>query len=695
MEDMIGQADKTSVREKHPRRPRRPRPRPTAPHAGGTSHAGWVYHVSIKIMLVTVACAMLLTTLCGVLILLAGSEFGLLTMNRVDFRHSLYEQVAWRQLYTGYHYYTYLYDLYELNDQSITDFSRTMAANAPADLYLRVTYPEEDLVLFDNIPADAAVDWYTSDVEDIHYYPDQTSMLTDTPIIREYEVTLMVPEVKTAGSLYATIYTIAETLHSVRWAILLVTVLAAMLVIGLFALVMLVAGRQPDGTVRCNTVDQFPYDLFLLLYAALGFLEWGIIYELSFSNFESGIIALCAVFSMIDMPLIVLLFMSTATRCKCGTVLKNTVIWRLILLVVHVLTWIWRVPICGLALLIARLVRAIPLIWQGLIIMVTLSVTTLLLTLFIADELFIVWLIPNLVLFPLGIYLLISLRRLQQGARRLAQGDLNFRVDEKPLLGALRRHAEDLNNIRMGINRAVEERMRSERFRTELITNVSHDIKTPLTSIINYIDLLDRELAECEVSETTVQYLEVIERQSLRLKKLIEDLTEASKASTGALSVNLAPCQVSVLLSQALAEYQEKLDAAQLEAVVRLPEEEPIISADGRLIWRVFDNLLSNAAKYSLRGTRLYIDVDTVLTEGRDSGNRPYLRILFRNISGQPLNISPEELMERFVRGDASRHTEGSGLGLSIARSLVELHHGALELDIDGDLFKATVLLPM
>ena len=183
----------------------------------------------------------------------------------------------------------------------------------------------------------------------------------------------------------------------------------------------------------------------------------------------------------------------------------------------------------------------------------------------------------------------------------------------------------------------------------------------------------------------------MIERQSLRLKKLIEDLIEASKASSGAMPVNPAPCQVGVLLAQALAEYQERLEAAQLEAVVCLPEEEPTVLLDGRLIWRVFDNLLSNAAKYSLRGTRLYIDVD--MTEREDGTG--WVRVVFRNISGRPLNITPTELMERFVRGDASRHTEGSGLGLSIAKSLVELNGGMLEIDIDGDLFKATVLLPM
>ena len=227
---------------------------------------------------------------------------------------------------------------------------------------------------------------------------------------------------------------------------------------------------------------------------------------------------------------------------------------------------------------------------------------------------------------------------------------------------------------------AVARQMKSERMKTELITNVSHDLKTPLTSLISYVDLLKKEGL---TSERAPEYLDVLDRQSQRLKKLTEDLVEASKASTGNIQAKLEDTDVNLLLSQAVGEYSERLAAASLTPVTTLDIAEPHILVDGRLLWRVFDNLLSNVTKYALPGTRVYLT-----TEARDGK----VFVTFRNVSREPLNISAEELMERFVRGDASRNTEGSGLGLSIARSLTELNGGSLALTVDGDLFKATLV---
>jgi signal transduction histidine kinase len=232
------------------------------------------------------------------------------------------------------------------------------------------------------------------------------------------------------------------------------------------------------------------------------------------------------------------------------------------------------------------------------------------------------------------------------------------------------------------MNRAVEERLNSERMKTELITNVSHDLKTPLTSILNYSGLIAAE--PCE-NEKITEYAQVLTRQSERLTRLIDDLVEASKASTGHLDVLLAPVEAQVLLGQASGEYTERLAAAGLELVTKMPEEPIRIMADGRRMWRIFDNLMNNICKYAQPSTRVYLTLE-------EQGDKAV--ITFKNTSREKLDISEEELMERFTRGDSSRNTEGNGLGLAIARSMAELQKGSLNLVIDGDLFKAILTFP-
>ena len=271
------------------------------------------------------------------------------------------------------------------------------------------------------------------------------------------------------------------------------------------------------------------------------------------------------------------------------------------------------------------------------------------------------------------------MKRLQEGGKHIAEGDLDYQINTEHMLPALKEHAADLNRINEGVSKAVNEKMKSERFKTELITNVSHDIKTPLTSIINYVDLLEKEEIP---NENAKEYLEVLERQSARLKKLIEDLIEASKASSGSLSVNLEKLEAGVFLVQTVGEFKEKTEKNKLDLQIKKPEEPIYIMADGRHFWRVIDNLMNNICKYAQPETRVYINLE-------QTGEK--VQITFRNTSRYPLNISSEELMERFVRGDSSRNTEGNGLGLSIAGSLMELMHGKMQLFVDGDLFKVVL----
>ena len=327
---------------------------------------------------------------------------------------------------------------------------------------------------------------------------------------------------------------------------------------------------------------------------------------------------------------------------------------------------------------LARLYHLLPLTWQWLLIPAFFA-GLFLFSLMVESEFFLIVTILGgigAVLYGANVF-----GTLLEAARRMRAGDLEVKVDDRLMLGAYRDFAAELNGLNEVVQVAAQKQMKSERMRTELITNVSHDIKTPLTSIINYVDLLQKPHTE----EEGKSYLEVLSRQSGRMKKLIDDLIELSKASTGNIPVELTKVDAVEAVNQALGEFTDKLTAAELTPVFRQPEELLFVHADGRLAWRAMSNLLSNAVKYAQPGTRFYIDM--VALDGK-------VCISFKNISRAALNVSAEELMERFVRGEASRNQEGSGLGLNIAKSMMELQHGDLDLLVDGDLFKATLVFP-
>ena len=270
---------------------------------------------------------------------------------------------------------------------------------------------------------------------------------------------------------------------------------------------------------------------------------------------------------------------------------------------------------------------------------------------------------------------------LLESTKRMSEGNLDIQVDDQLLIGCFEEYATHLNSLAGVADQAARDKMKSERMKAELVTNVSHDIKTPLTSIINYVDLLQKT----DSPEDAAQYLEVLDRQSQRLKKLIDDLMEMSKASTGNMHVDVQTVNAVEAINQALGEFSEKLEQAELVPIFQPPEDPLYIQADGRLTWRVLSNLLSNTVKYALPGTRVYLDLVKL---------DDHVLISIKNISREQLNVNSEELMERFVRGDTSRNTEGSGLGLNIAKSLMELQNGQLQLLVDGDLFKATIIFP-
>lgn len=457
----------------------------------------------------------------------------------------------------------------------------------------------------------------------------------------------------------------AELIYNCRYQLIVIAAVSFILCLVLFIFLLCAAGHRAgsEGIVP-SFVDKIPFDLFTLLMIVAISCLWAILAEMSYDSIL--LIMLACLVILVAALLILLYIMSFAVRVKMGGLIKGCIIYK-------VLAWVWRL-IRSVCHAIAELVRGMPLVPKTCVIVAGIFVLELLST----GNLFIGFIV-NALLAAALIYTAICAKKLLTAGHKLAAGDESCVVDTAKLYGPFREHGENLNTIRDGVSLAVEARMRSEHFRTELITNVSHDIKTPLTSIINYVDLLGKEKPE---NEKMREYIDVLQRQSARLKKLIDDLLEASKASTGNLTVNAEPCDVGVLLDQTLGEYGEKLSAAGLEPVLTKPEKPVIIMADGRHMWRIFDNLLNNICKYSQRGTRVYLEVCE--RDGKAV-------VTFRNISSRQLNISSDELMERFVRGDSSRNTEGSGLGLNIAQSLAQLQKGTMELTVDGDLFKVTL----
>ncbi len=502
-----------------------------------------------------------------------------------------------------------------------------------------------------------------------------------------YTVILSLVEGSSAANEFNLFSTALHTAYSLRYAIYFIALASLLLTIACFVALMYASGRKPDTEELVpGPLHKIPFDLLLVFCGAIGI---GLCYAGdAFTNSNLGDLSTVIVLAglgLVGLNILLGLCMSAASRIKQHTFLKNTVIYRMIKLAQRILCGIWGLlkKLHGFNL---SLLRGLPLIWKTGLVFCGISLLELL-TVFVTGGnramVGVMWLIERIILLPAFLYLALILRRLQKSGAALANGDLSYHTDTKGMFWDFKQHGDNLNSIADGMAIAVEERMRSERMKTELITNVSHDIKTPLTSIINYATLIGGE--SCDNPKIT-EYSEVLVRQSEKLKRLIEDLVEASKASTGNLEVFLAPCDAAVFITQASGEYEEKLQKSELSLVTKQPEKDLRIMADGRRMWRIFDNLMNNICKYAQSGTRVYLTLE------EQSGTAV---ISFKNTSREPLDMSEEELMERFSRGDSSRNTEGNGLGLSIAKSMAELQGGSLKLSIDGDLFKAILTFPL
>ncbi len=473
---------------------------------------------------------------------------------------------------------------------------------------------------------------------------------------------------------------LVQLIYQQRYNLMVLLVLSALvLAVGMVYLGCAAGKRKVGDLAVPAALNRIPLDVYAAVGGVAGYYLGVLVKELvnhwiyRMNNLNPGTVALVGSVLVCIALLCIGFYVALCAQIKA----KDRFWWH------HSFTgWLCKKLWAGLRWLgrwISRLADTLPVVWQyavlGGVMGLLVTITALL-----VPAWGVIPLVAAILLFGGAvIYGGYAYGIILRGAARMAAGDLDDKIDTRFLVGAYGRCAERLNALADVAVVAARKQMQADRMKTELITNVSHDIKTPLTSIINYVDILQ----SAKNAEESAQYLEVLGRQSQRLKKLIDDLVEMSKATTGNMKVDIIAMDPVETVNQALGEFADKLAAKDLTVIYEPPTQPLTMVADGRLSWRVLSNLLSNIVKYAMPGTRVYIDVLQV---------DKHVVISLKNISAEPLNLSAEELTERFVRGDTARNTEGSGLGLNIAKSLMELQKGQMQLLVDGDLFKVTLV---
>ncbi len=502
---------------------------------------------------------------------------------------------------------------------------------------------------------------------------DIMAMLDNT----SYEIYAAVSEPLVSGDVFYDGYTNFNHIKSLTPQIIaLFSVSVTVMVLLLVYLVAVAGKREEGGGVILAGIDRVYTDaLFLIVLTGMVFFNAAVFETFNSNNVVEMFIADAVTWS-IDFFITMALAFSVVRLIKKRQLWRNTLAFRMLKVLKTLIHLCFNGKIFKISILFVLVLYTI-----------INGVLCAFLTEHFESPAFPV-LISVLMIFNMGFFYfviksLISLSQIMEAAREISSGDLDYNLDDSKLSLTFADFASDIQSIQGGLKKAVAEAVRGERMKTDLITNVSHDLKTPLTSIVNYVDLLKKQDLQNEIAKN---YVEILEEKSARLKQLIEDLVEASKASSGNLAVKAEKVDLHELVMQAVGEFEEKIEQAHLDVRITAADKKTMVLADGKHMWRIVENLLSNVAKYSMPHSRVYVNVSRY--EGLGV-------LVIKNISAFPLDISPDQLTERFVRGDVSRTTEGSGLGLSIAQSLISLQGGAFNIEIDGDLFKVTVEIPL
>ena len=463
-----------------------------------------------------------------------------------------------------------------------------------------------------------------------------------------------------------TVFDMAKILYKPALYLLPVSIIAILVITIMNCF--LIGLRNEKGEIILNSFDKTPLLVALILIFILAMIGCGFFSALASENLTIMLTGM-AIGAVVIYMSFVLFLETTIKRIKAKTLFRNTITYR-------ILRWIKSI--------VTSMTRNANMTVKLILVVTGFGILNVIGFSMIRDSIGVIILIATWLYSFVKIHQwLVRYGEIKNAINQIYMGNTEVHLDENRYKGSLHDMAVQVNDIAGGLSNAIQEKLKSERLKTELITNVSHDIKTPLTSIINYVDLLKKEEMP---NEQAKEYLTILDNKSQRLKRLTEDLVEASKASSGNIKLNIEKLNVNELLKQISGEFEDKFKSRKLEEVMSLPEKNVYINADSRYMYRVLENMYSNISKYAMENTRVYIDVIP---------NNNRITIQMKNISKEKLNISTDELMQRFVRGDSARNTEGSGLGLSIATSLTTLQGGTFNIYLDGDLFKVIIEFDM
>jgi len=557
------------------------------------------------------------------------------------------------------------------NLQRYYTIKKKLPATVNFAYYLKNTDTEETitnvtatdaLALIQKQPSVVYYNQWTSESYNYSFDADITQMLAGTP----YEFYAAVIEPLKPGDVFyddSINFTKTKALSNGVTILLIASII--LMTLAFIYLVIVTGRREPGGEITLSFADRIYVDVHTILVLIAAVISVRMVSAISFHD-RLELFCLILIFG-IDVLIGLSYVLSVIRQIKSKQILKNTLVYSILNLCFNgkaFKTWTLLV-LLGYGAVNGMLFAIAANSYNG-------------------ELIFIFVIIPlNMAAIYFAAKSLLSLSQIMQAVKEISIGNIDYVLDRSQVSVTFAGLAEDIQSIQGGLKKAVAQAVKGERMKTDLIANVSHDLKTPLTSVINYIDLLKQENLN---NDQANQYLCVLEEKSARLKQLIEDLIEASKASSGNLSISAESVDLHELIMQACGEYEEKIKKAELDVHINAAGEKTLISADGKHMWRIVENLLSNVVKYSLPHSRVYINI---------APSNQYGLLIIKNISANPLDMPPEQLTERFVRGDVSRTTEGSGLGLSIAQSLTHIQGGRFKIEIDGDLFKVIVEMPL